>query len=250
MFEMIFTRLSLDRYLLTLPFIIPNLFLRASRPYTDFPNSIIVAANRPNILLILRIIEEVGKIVSLWLAIVVFRMQDLGIGGIVYTLVFGDMLGIILKTVIAFLYIHKKIVPFRLLGWQTFGVPILATLILFSVFQMLRIFVLNRFFDQYFYLTLTVAFILLLVLGFFFYFPLTVILGGWDNNSIRDFSLARKMAGPSTFIVAPIYYLVMIATRISPLHNRFTLDTTKAYKELEELVEIREKNRKKVNIEA
>jgi heme/copper-type cytochrome/quinol oxidase subunit 2 len=109
---------------------------------------------------------------------------------------------------------------------------------------------LNRFFDQYFYLTLTVAFILLLVLGFFFYFPLTVILGGWDNNSIRDFSLARKMAGPSTFIVAPIYYLVMIATRISPLHNRFTLDTTKAYKELEELVEIREKNRKKVNIEA
>ena len=129
MFGYIFAHMGLDRYMLTIPFIIPCLFLRASGPYVNLPDALVVSANRPNIIIVFRVVEEVGKMVSLWVAIVVFRVQDFGMAGIVYVLVFGDFPGTILKSVVAYLYVHKSVLPFRFLTWQTFIVPPLATLI-------------------------------------------------------------------------------------------------------------------------
>ena len=175
----------------------------------------------------------------------ILHVQNWGIGGIVYVLVFGDFPGILLKDIVAYLYVHKRILPFRFLFWQTFVVPPLATMILFGVFMFFRQLVFIPLFEVSFYLTLVLAVILLIILALGFYFPLTVWLGGWDDNSFRDFQKAKVMAGPSMFIVNPMFHLVAASVKKAKLHNRFIYDTSDAFREMQELILLRNENRKK-----
>ena len=245
-FDNVFLGFGLDRYFLTIPFLIPALIYRCTRPYQRYPETLFVAAHRPNQLFILKVFEEGMKILCWYLTIAVFKVQDLGLAGIVYTLTLADYPAILLKILIAFIYINRRIFKLKYLTWQTFGAPMLATAILFGLFTSLRITILDPLWDTQFMLALILGlvFIIFLVLGV--YFPLTVVLGAWDDDSIRDFKKVQKMAGPSTFVVKPMAKVIFwIADKNPKLHNKFKDEelSREALEEIKELIAIRNQNR-------
>ncbi|MBD3351021.1 MAG: hypothetical protein GF364_06005 [Candidatus Lokiarchaeota archaeon] len=241
-----FIGLGLDRYILTLPFIIPALLYRSTKQFNNYPNSILLAADKATFLMFFKIGEECAKMLCWYLTIAVFKIPELGIGGIVYTLTLGDYPVVVLRALIGYVYIHKKIFKLKFMVWQTFVVPTLSTATLFITFYILKVTALEALMDINFYLALVLGIVVLAALALGVYFPLTVLLGGWDDNSIRDFRKVAKMSGPSKIIVVPMSKLIFKTVSISPLHNKFKYDETEAYKEIRELMELRDENRKKL----
>lgn len=241
--ERVFVGLGLDLYLLSLPFVIPALLYRASISYNRYPDAILIGAGRANEILVIKVVEELLKMLCWYLTIVVFNVPSMGIGGIVYTLTLGDYPAVILKMIFVFLYINKKIFKLKFMVWQTFVAPAVATAILYTIFYLLRNLVLVHMWGWNFILTLIIAVIVLMIMVFAFYFPLTVFLGGWDENSIRDFRKIEKMSGPSRFLVTPMARIIFKTVPHAKLHNRFKYDEKEALREIKELMQERNKNR-------
>lgn len=239
----VFVALQLDRYILTLPFLIPSMVNRVSRTYFNYPDGILIAAHKPNQWMILKFIEEGLRIFFLWLTIIVFQVHTLGIAGIVYVLALNDYPAYLVKSVIAYVFVDRRVFKLRLMTWQTLVVPAVSCAILFGIFITLKATVLDLLLSWNFFVALGLGIFVMGVLVFTFYFPLTVLLGGWDENSVRDFKKVVHMSGPSKFIVAPIARLVFKTVPRAKLHNRFKFDDTAAIQELRELVVLREQGR-------
>jgi hypothetical protein len=244
--EDVFLGLELYQYLLTIPFLIPSLLARGSRNFLNYPDGIFIAAHLPNLYLFFKMFEEGLKFLSWYLTIMVFQIHTLGIMGVVYVLVLTEFPATVIKAILMYIYIHKKIFKLQIMAWQTFGAPTLATLILFGIFQVLNIFILSPLMKWNLYVSIGLAIVVVMILALVFYFPLTVLLGGWDENSIRDFQKVEKMSGPSRFLVAPMAKLIIRTSTWAPLHNKFKLDSSMALKEIEEILAIRTENRLKM----
>ena len=77
---------------------------------------------------------------------------------------------------------------------------------------------------------------------FVVYFPVTVLLGGFDDSAEEIILKARRMSGVGKIIVIPMYKMIKVAARHTRLHNRFGLDDSEAIKEARELMIIKNKN--------
>lgn len=241
----VFVGFELDLYMLTIPFLIPSLIARASKNFINYPDGIIIAAHKPNEYMIFKLFEEGMKFLTWYLTILVFQVQKNGLVGIIYVLVLTEYPSLVLKSVLMYLFIHKKLFPLRIMWWQTLVVPIASTLILFGMFSVLNELVLRSLMKWNLIIALVIAILVIMILSLTFYFPLTVLLGGWDENSIRDFQKVEKMAGPSRFIVTPMARLIFKTVQISKLHNRFRFSAKEAEKEIQEILETRTISRKK-----
>ncbi|MBN2150123.1 MAG: hypothetical protein JW839_01630 [Candidatus Lokiarchaeota archaeon] len=239
----VFAALNLERYMLTLPFLVPAALARVSKTYFNYPEGIMIAAHKPTQWMILKVIEEGLRILFLWLTVVVFRVQDLGIYGIVYVLSLVDYPAYLVKAIIAYTFIDRHVFKMRLMTWQTFVAPSLSCGILFGVFTALKLLVLDPLMKWNFIVAIAIGIAGIAVLVFTFYFPLTVLLGGWDDNSISDFKRVVKMTGPSKILVNPIAKMIFKTVPIARLHNRFKYDESEAFAELKELVALRDENR-------
>ncbi|NMC08029.1 MAG: hypothetical protein GYA24_22685 [Candidatus Lokiarchaeota archaeon] len=239
----VFAALKLERYMLTLPFLIPALISRVSKTYFNYPEGIMIAAHKPSQWMLLKVLEEGLRILFLWITVIVLRVQDYGIYGIVYVLALVDYPAYLVKTIIAYVYIDRRVFKLPIMTWQTLVVPSLSCGILFSIFFTLKTLLLDLIMSWNFIVALVIGVLVLAVLVFMFYFPLTVLLGGWDDNSIRDFKKAVTMSGPSKMIVGPIAKTILKTIPRSRLHNRFKYDESAAFAELKELVALRDQNR-------
>ena len=65
------------------------------------------------------------------------------------------------------------------------------------------------------------------------------IAGGWDDENLEAFHKAAKLSGPSKFIVWPLYRIVDAICKHSPLHNKFRMSSEEAFKEAEELLQLK-----------
>jgi O-antigen/teichoic acid export membrane protein len=241
----VFIFLKLDQYLLTIPFILPSLLFRSSKSFSKYSDSLIIASGRANLIFFLKVIEELIKMGTIYLLLAVFQVHRLGLGGVIFAIVLSDYPGMMFKTIYCYIYVHKHIFPFKILLWQSVAVPILSTGILYSIFIILKLTILNLLLNWNFIFGLVLAAILLMFLVLAVYFPLTVFLGGWDENSIKDFKKIQSMVGPSTFIVHPMAKLIFKTVNYSKLHNKFRLDSDLerlAFQELEHLKEIQKQN--------
>ena len=95
-----------------------------------------------------------------------------------------------------------------------------------------------------------VVFLAILVIPLFIYFPLYSLFGGWDDDTLEVFKQAVKISGPSKGFVGLIYKISKKVSSISPLHNRFPIKSDDAFKEIRELMEIRDRNRELLQKEA
>ncbi|GAB4309747.1 MAG: hypothetical protein Kow0069_09300 [Promethearchaeota archaeon] len=248
-FERVLTGLGLSRYLLALPFFLPALVYRTSVTYERYVDGLLVAAHRPTQLMVLKFSGEAGKVACLWLSIAVFQVQGLGVAGVVYALQLADFPAVLAANAAAYAYVHFRVFRLRFAWWQTFVAPAAATFLTWGAFRLLILVAFDGLLAWNFVAGLVLAVAALVALALVLYFPLTVLLGGWDDNSLRDFRRAREMAGPSKVVVVPLERLVSAAARRARLHGRFEIDDADATLELAELVALRDSNRSRAAVE-
>jgi hypothetical protein len=191
-FDIIFEGMGLTFYMLTIPFLIPSLIKRLLSPYIKYPGNILIAAHRPNQLMIMNLIFESLRFLVWFLTIQVFRIQALGIGGVVYVLVLTEIPLELIKIVVYMIYVDRTIFKLKFMFWQTFIVPILATIILYCIFSLFKIYLLDKMWAWSFFGTLIIGFILILFIVSTLYFPLTVVLGGVGRQFHPRFTQSDK----------------------------------------------------------
>ncbi len=233
---------NMTNYMLALPFFYSTLIRQFQQPYTSFADSIQLGTNHPTFLMWLRFAEELLKIFFMSLWIVWLQLpQRYGFSALIWIIPCGEYPPIMFKTIIAYIYINKKICPIKVGWWQTLAAPILSGAIVMGGILAMLNYAFNILETNFgFYVALGVALVVLIVLLLYGYFPLTALLGAWDTNSLRDFKNAAWMSGPSKFYVWPMYKLTAFVCKKSPLFNRFPIDATEAYVEAGELLAIKE----------
>ncbi len=235
-----------DNYIQSIPFIIPWLVRHTQQPYTSLGDSILAGTDHPTRLMYLRFFEEIMKVVfmTLWIHPAFLGLPDkLGFSAIVWIIPCGIYPAIMWKTILMYKYTHENIVKLKFAWWQTFGAPTIAGLGTYFLGYLGKI----TFFDYLHARGLTmvgiiIMFIYAISLIFIFFFPVTSLLGGWDDNNLRDFRKAMIMSGPSKPLVWIMYKSVEIPSRISKYHDQFGISADEAEEEAWELLQLKKAN--------
>jgi hypothetical protein len=238
--ESILLEFGLEFYVLSISFIIPQMVRHFQQPYNNISEDVITQTNHANISMSMHFLEDILAFLSWALVIPVLQIpQKYGFNAIIWIIPCCELLAINIKVTINYVLINKKILPLKgvLPYWQTWVAPALAGICMF---------ILGRIVIGILYFPIAQRWGLipsLAIMGVFgiiicpmvIFGPLTVMFGGWDDESLRIFGQVTKMSGPSKFLVTPIYWGLLLASKISPLHNRFMVPSKEALKEAMEL---------------
>jgi hypothetical protein len=233
--------LGLENYIMTIPFIIPQIIRKIQQPYTSLADTIMIGTNHPTVLMIIRFCEEVIKVISITLFLVILRLPDkFGINAIIWIMPCGIYPAILFKTIFLYVYINRKIMHLKIPFWQAHIAPIFACAVTYIIMEVFRVSVLMPMWKLYGLIPALIAILaMLMVVLMIVFFPLTGLLGAWDDASLRDFKKASRMSGPSKFLVVPMYKGAEWGCRVSPIGNRFGVDATIPMREAEELLVIK-----------
>lgn len=200
--------------------------------------------------------EEMQQVFFYWLWLYVFKLHEIwGVWGIAFILGLNHLFPYIFKMIVGWITIHKKILKVRIAWMQTFIIPLIAGLPLIPIglglseyaFKPLIPILDGAIGDH----TLAVQIAAVVTaLGAILivpniYFPLTGVLGGWDDYQLGQFKKAVKLSGPSKFLFKWFFNLINRGVRLGRkigLHGRFDIPCDGAIKEINELMEIKRKN--------
>jgi hypothetical protein len=132
---------------------------------------------------------------------------------------------VILKDIVAWLIVRKKIIKFKIYPFKTFITPaisaILNFIVLFFVGELIWAIPLG---DKI--INTAILFILGIFIFMFFYALVDSFLGGYDDNTLKEFQRAAAMVTTRGIRIFPktMIKLVKLGSIISPLHNKFKID--------------------------
>jgi len=237
-----FHALDLIHYLPLIPFIYPFVIKMVIDMYVDEIGQIIYGANRATYMMVTNIISNLLNLGFFVLILKVFQIQSIGLNGIIFIMIWAGSMVNYLFVFIGAYYIQKTIIKLRVNVWPTLGAPLLSL----GIVLLINIILKRLIYDQIlqsngFFFASIPAIIIIFFMGAFVYFPLTAVLGGWDEGNYRDFRKCVKMSGPSKFLVAPIFKVVKFFGKKSPLYNRFKYNRTEAEEEAVELMEMKQR---------
>ncbi len=230
---------GLENYALLGYFLLPAWIYKFFLPIAEQGDTILVSSMNLKIFQIIRIIEEVGKIVWVYVIFFIFRWQNNGLIAITYILVFVIAIPQWIKNFITWIYIRKRIITYKIPIWQSIIAPYGAGFLIYLIIStILRI--LYPIFGTSPYFLFIGIFIIVLILVFFppIIFPFFYgLLGGWDDFGLSIYERSYTMAGPSKIFFKAGVLLTKFAARISPLTNRFSIPHDEAENEIKQLVE-------------
>ncbi|MFX0098749.1 MAG: hypothetical protein ACFFCS_04150 [Candidatus Hodarchaeota archaeon] len=243
LFEPVILAIGLDFYVLSSIFILPTMVAFFRNVYDYFSTHTIVSTKHINFNMFLIIFESFFSIFIHYLLIVWWDLPGrYGQPAIAWLIPCCVMVSGGVKTIICYFYIHFKVMKIKIPKYQTFvapGISFLVILIMFLLYYQFIYLPLNDIIGTWLALIPTIGLLFILVL--FVYFPITAILGGFDDSAEEILLKAKKMSGIGRFIVSPMYAMIKMAAKRTKLHNRFALDDTEAIKEGRELMIIKNK---------
>lgn len=182
----------------------------------------------------------------LW--IVWLRLPDkFGISAIIWIMPCGIYPAILFKTAASFIFIQKKVLKIKIAWWQSFIAPFLSGGIMFLIGLIGKVTVFDYYVQRNQVIIGALLEILIMFFALFFYFFLTVYLGGWDNDNLAMFKKAAKMSGPSRLFVVPLYKIVEFAAKHSKLHDKYRIPADEPEKEARELLVLKHSHDVKIN---
>ncbi len=239
-----------ENYVLAVPFLLPWVIRHMQQPPTSTADMIIVGASKPTVLSIIRFSEECGKLFFQTLWIVWLRLPQQNIAHIFWIIPLGEMIPICTKTIINWIYIHKRIVSVHIPKWQFIVAPLLSAgaMILVSLIFLnyawnpLVVSMVDALNDVTTgTLVAGVIAVAIAIFGLFpFYLFMYGLVGGFDTFGIQTFKDAIRMSGPSRPFIAWILAFAFFGAKISPLHNKFPIESDLPRKEAIELIIARE----------
>ncbi|NMC04301.1 MAG: hypothetical protein GYA24_03770 [Candidatus Lokiarchaeota archaeon] len=239
-FDAVIRRISgLEYWVPALVFFIPGIFRRMCDPMIWLPDQIFWGTFHIKSWVVSRILEECLKLLTVWLYLFIFKIQNNGIPGITFLIVFEHAVPWTIKSLACLAYANWKICKVKIYWTSSVIIPFIASL---------PIFLLTWFWTPIFwqlmdsvgvYVTATVSILLAFTVMFFvFFFPLTAILGGWDDYSFFMFKKAVSLSGPSKpllkFLEREVEACIKISKRLK-LHGRWPIPYQEAHAEMEKL---------------
>ncbi|MFX0099829.1 MAG: hypothetical protein ACFFCS_09610 [Candidatus Hodarchaeota archaeon] len=242
-----FEAFKLYHYYPCLVYIIPCLIRNAINIALGQSGSILYATNKPNLLLLYGYLGQISGAVYHTLLVVVFKVQDMENGIFFLVMWAGNLLGWFFS-ITQHIYINQKIFKIKIAFWQTFAVPALCSVSCMGIALLAYNYILLPLKEQVGFLIALIPFMIIMIMvAIYVYFPLTALFGGWDDASLEEFRKVVKISGPSKFIVANMYKMLLALCKRSPLHNKFPLDDEAALRESRELDVIKEQSRDKLH---
>ena len=240
--NVLFTGLGLESYILTIGFIVPKVVREFQQPYNNLSSNVIIGTAHINFLVFTQIVEAIAAAITWILVIPVFKLpQSYGYSMIVWLLPCAELPAIILKVVMNYIYINKKIIKIKIPLFQSWIAPIFSTIAVyfFNQIYISTIFIpMVSIFNFYVPLILSIV-VFIIIVPFFIYFPLTGLFGAWDDPSLEVLRKATLISGGGKVVAIPMFKILRAITKITPLHNRFGSDDSLALKEARELMQTR-----------
>jgi hypothetical protein len=238
-----FVALGIPYYLLAVPFIIANLVANLINVTMNQGEAVLYGAGKANVIMTLRFVWMAYDVFfqTLWLVILKIPITY-GASGVVFYMVYAGILTNIPKAIVNYAYVQRKIFKIRIAKWQTFGATAISMLLYMGFGFLMTTFVYPPLVSAAgVIVAIFITAVILAVGGFFIYFPLTAFFGAFDKETLGYFEKSVQMAGYSKLLVKAIFWVVKLACRLSPLHDRFGADPTLAHQQLDELVAIKKK---------
>jgi hypothetical protein len=225
-------------------FILAGVFARISEPFLQLPDAIMNGARHITAFNITRVIQEILNIVFTYYFVIVLRVQETwGIFGLVFLLGFKNWVPWIIKTILCYIYIEKRILHVKIYWFTSFILPIVASL---PHILIARIWYVIAFIPMKAALglevTLAISVSLLFGVILLSYFPLIALFGGFDDYQMFVFKKAVDLSGPSKPIFIFIQKIMDKSVKLSKkigLHGRFPIPHEDAHREVRELMELK-----------
>jgi len=116
-------------YLPGFVFLMPNLIKSLFSPFLELADAIMYGSEKINEYQIIRAIEEVLKLFFIWLFIFAIRVQDhWGMVGIIFLFIFQNYIPYVIKTVLCYIYIEKKVLHIKVYWMPTMVIPFICAL--------------------------------------------------------------------------------------------------------------------------
>jgi hypothetical protein len=230
---------GLENYALLGYFLLPAWIYKFFLPIAEQGDTILVSSMKLKSFQIIRIIEEMGKLLWVFLIFFIFHWQSGGLVSIAFILIFVTAIPQWIKNIITWTYIRKEIISYKIPIWQSiiapFGAGFIIYLFISNVLQI--IYPIFSASPNFLYIGILIIIILLV------FFPPMVfpffygLLGGWDDFGLSIYEKSSHMAGPSKIFFKTGVLLTKYSAKISPLTNRFPIPHIDAENEINQLMQ-------------
>ncbi len=230
---------GLENYALLGIFIVPAWVYKFFLPLAEQGDTILVSSMRLKTFQALRILEEVLKIAWVAALLYIFQWQRTGITAIAYLLILAVAVPQWVKTALAWIYIRRRLLPYKIPVWQAFGAPFLSggiNFLLITLYLKTVHAALLTSIGAMLAGVVTMVFVLVVFPPFVFPF-FYGLLGGWDDFGLQTYQQATTIAGPSRFFFRRAAMLTRWSALHSPLTGRFPIPHETAVAEIKALTE-------------
>lgn len=234
-------------YVLATTFMLPQLVVLVFNAFTGVPGQILFGADRPNFAVVMGMIGTVGGSGVLFLLIGVFNIPgQFGVEGFAWVYFCGGLPLNFVLAAASYRFVDRRIVRIKV-PWGQVGSMAIASVVTFALCFLVKLLVFDTLYPLVGFIVAAIPSIVFMFLVLLFgYFPLTALLGGWDDVNLAEFRKAVVMAGPSKILVAPVYLIVEWACRRSKYHGRFAMDVGGVIQDAIELLEIKRVKREQM----
>lgn len=228
-------------------FIIPRLIKLSFERILWPADNVIVGTDRPNFKMAMGIIGSISTTLCYYLLLGVFKLPEkISLQGVAWLMELGWLPVGLITSSISYFYIHKKIFSVQI-PWKQIliGICLPSCITYFALYSVARTIFFPLYEAHNIFVAIFAALPVLILGMIFIYFPLSSLMGGWDDINLDEFRKSAAMSGPSKFLVVPLYRLVNFFSKKSKLHNRFAMESDVVLRQAQELFEIKLENRKK-----
>ena len=196
-------------------YLVPLMIFHIFGLYSWLGDSVFQGTGKTGLLAITWIVEQTLR--ALLIIILVIWLKDM------IAVLFAYIPAVLIKDILLWLIIRYKITEYKIYPFKTFITPAIAAIINYIV-----LFLVGEFFwsidlgDK----ILNTAIIFLIGIFLFMYFFAFVegLLGGYDDNTLKEFERAANLVGgPIGVFPKALYKAAHLGAKLSPLHNKFKI---------------------------
>lgn len=206
--------------------------------FIEISDPILVGTLRIGFYTFVRLMEEIIRVLILFLLLEVWHIGLMGPIGVVLTLGYDRFYARLIKMVTALVYINRKIFKVEIYWMSTIIIPLIAALPVLGVALLLTNFV-ATWIIPYIGLLPTAALSLIvgvLILPIIGFLPLVGFLGAFDDFQLQTFKKSVELSGPSKPIIRAFYRVVEWGHNHCPWKNRFQIPWEIATLQMRELL--------------
>ncbi len=240
-FEVINTMEGLELYRPALYFIPFLLIEQLFFAFIQISDPILLGTLHVPFYAFVRLVEEIIRLIILFILLKVYGLGDRGIMGVALTLVWDRFYARLIKMVLALIYINKKVFKVEIYWMSTIILPLIASIpvlgisLLFTTMSVTYIIPVIGLIP-----TVAIGIIMCVVLlPFLIFLPLVGFLGAFDDMQLVTFKKSVELSGPSKKIVNLFYKAVVWGHEKCRWKNKYKIPWDVPLKQMEELMEIK-----------